>query len=246
MSCSSPITGGSSCFFCSQGMQTPGAGAGAEAADAREHEDAPEDEDAGDCFSMTDSFRFPSPRLLSTVRSVLPKLASGLREGLHILNGGVVLDDGASVEDEAAIAPHLLNHFLHALANLRRLAVRQQRILNAAGNGEFVVQNLMNLDDVITIAVEDNAAFGQFAEGLQVVLPLALGVEQNLPALPVQFENNGFECGPINGVKCLLRDQRLHVLCVDTVSYTHLTLPTICSVQISVVAVSLKKKKTKK
>eukprot|EP00825_Cyclidium_porcatum_P004221 TRINITY_DN11963_c0_g1_i2.p1 TRINITY_DN11963_c0_g1~~TRINITY_DN11963_c0_g1_i2.p1 ORF type:complete len:285 (+),score=17.49 TRINITY_DN11963_c0_g1_i2:795-1649(+) len=34
-----------------------------------------------------------------------------------------------------------------------------------------------------------------------------------------------------------------HVLCVDTVSYTHLTLPTICSVQISVVAVSLKKKK---
>eukprot|EP00825_Cyclidium_porcatum_P006739 TRINITY_DN13372_c0_g1_i2.p3 TRINITY_DN13372_c0_g1~~TRINITY_DN13372_c0_g1_i2.p3 ORF type:complete len:149 (-),score=3.23 TRINITY_DN13372_c0_g1_i2:81-527(-) len=30
---------------------------------------------------------------------------------------------------------------------------------------------------------------------------------------------------------------------LDTVSYTHLTLPTICSVQISVVAVSLKKKK---
>eukprot|EP00825_Cyclidium_porcatum_P027445 TRINITY_DN29518_c0_g1_i1.p2 TRINITY_DN29518_c0_g1~~TRINITY_DN29518_c0_g1_i1.p2 ORF type:complete len:140 (-),score=42.14 TRINITY_DN29518_c0_g1_i1:87-506(-) len=29
----------------------------------------------------------------------------------------------------------------------------------------------------------------------------------------------------------------------NTVSYTHLTLPTICSVQISVVAVSLKKKK---
>eukprot|EP00825_Cyclidium_porcatum_P015514 TRINITY_DN18893_c0_g1_i2.p5 TRINITY_DN18893_c0_g1~~TRINITY_DN18893_c0_g1_i2.p5 ORF type:complete len:219 (-),score=-12.83 TRINITY_DN18893_c0_g1_i2:46-702(-) len=36
-----------------------------------------------------------------------------------------------------------------------------------------------------------------------------------------------------------------HVLCVDTVSYTHLTLPTICSVQISVVAVSLKKKNNK-
>eukprot|EP00831_Metopus_contortus_P060533 TRINITY_DN5243_c0_g1_i10.p1 TRINITY_DN5243_c0_g1~~TRINITY_DN5243_c0_g1_i10.p1 ORF type:complete len:143 (-),score=9.00 TRINITY_DN5243_c0_g1_i10:14-442(-) len=33
-----------------------------------------------------------------------------------------------------------------------------------------------------------------------------------------------------------------HVLCVDTVSYTHLTLPTILLVQISVVAVSLKKK----
>eukprot|EP00825_Cyclidium_porcatum_P047965 TRINITY_DN7908_c0_g1_i2.p2 TRINITY_DN7908_c0_g1~~TRINITY_DN7908_c0_g1_i2.p2 ORF type:complete len:135 (-),score=18.57 TRINITY_DN7908_c0_g1_i2:33-437(-) len=30
------------------------------------------------------------------------------------------------------------------------------------------------------------------------------------------------------------------------VSYTHLTLPTICSVQISVVAVSLKKKKNRK
>eukprot|EP00825_Cyclidium_porcatum_P048823 TRINITY_DN8308_c0_g1_i4.p2 TRINITY_DN8308_c0_g1~~TRINITY_DN8308_c0_g1_i4.p2 ORF type:complete len:108 (+),score=33.52 TRINITY_DN8308_c0_g1_i4:3-326(+) len=30
-----------------------------------------------------------------------------------------------------------------------------------------------------------------------------------------------------------------------SVSYTHLTLPTICSVQISVVAVSLKKKKKK-
>eukprot|EP00831_Metopus_contortus_P081074 TRINITY_DN8445_c0_g1_i1.p1 TRINITY_DN8445_c0_g1~~TRINITY_DN8445_c0_g1_i1.p1 ORF type:complete len:159 (+),score=34.91 TRINITY_DN8445_c0_g1_i1:63-539(+) len=37
-----------------------------------------------------------------------------------------------------------------------------------------------------------------------------------------------------------------HVLCVDTVSYTHLTLPTILLVQISVVAVSLKKKKKKK
>eukprot|EP00831_Metopus_contortus_P050119 TRINITY_DN420_c0_g1_i8.p1 TRINITY_DN420_c0_g1~~TRINITY_DN420_c0_g1_i8.p1 ORF type:complete len:154 (+),score=13.98 TRINITY_DN420_c0_g1_i8:117-578(+) len=36
-----------------------------------------------------------------------------------------------------------------------------------------------------------------------------------------------------------------HVLCVDTVSYTHLTLPTILLVQISVVAVSLKKKKKK-
>eukprot|EP00825_Cyclidium_porcatum_P008903 TRINITY_DN14470_c0_g1_i4.p1 TRINITY_DN14470_c0_g1~~TRINITY_DN14470_c0_g1_i4.p1 ORF type:complete len:147 (-),score=18.18 TRINITY_DN14470_c0_g1_i4:92-532(-) len=31
----------------------------------------------------------------------------------------------------------------------------------------------------------------------------------------------------------------------EAVSYTHLTLPTICSVQISVVAVSLKKKKMK-
>eukprot|EP00825_Cyclidium_porcatum_P032273 TRINITY_DN3451_c0_g1_i2.p2 TRINITY_DN3451_c0_g1~~TRINITY_DN3451_c0_g1_i2.p2 ORF type:complete len:100 (-),score=31.55 TRINITY_DN3451_c0_g1_i2:42-341(-) len=30
---------------------------------------------------------------------------------------------------------------------------------------------------------------------------------------------------------------------IEPVSYTHLTLPTICSVQISVVAVSLKKKK---
>eukprot|EP00828_Plagiopyla_frontata_P022431 TRINITY_DN2901_c0_g1_i3.p3 TRINITY_DN2901_c0_g1~~TRINITY_DN2901_c0_g1_i3.p3 ORF type:complete len:193 (-),score=29.89 TRINITY_DN2901_c0_g1_i3:73-651(-) len=35
-----------------------------------------------------------------------------------------------------------------------------------------------------------------------------------------------------------------HVLCVDTVSYTHLTLPTKRIVQISVVAVSLKKNKS--
>eukprot|EP00825_Cyclidium_porcatum_P042718 TRINITY_DN5905_c0_g2_i1.p1 TRINITY_DN5905_c0_g2~~TRINITY_DN5905_c0_g2_i1.p1 ORF type:complete len:130 (-),score=5.38 TRINITY_DN5905_c0_g2_i1:83-472(-) len=33
--------------------------------------------------------------------------------------------------------------------------------------------------------------------------------------------------------------------CIEAVSYTHLTLPTICSVQISVVAVSLKKKNIK-
>eukprot|EP00825_Cyclidium_porcatum_P037992 TRINITY_DN4315_c0_g2_i1.p1 TRINITY_DN4315_c0_g2~~TRINITY_DN4315_c0_g2_i1.p1 ORF type:complete len:137 (+),score=31.94 TRINITY_DN4315_c0_g2_i1:1-411(+) len=45
-----------------------------------------------------------------------------------------------------------------------------------------------------------------------------------------------------SGWSCLAQ-MRAHVLCVDTVSYTHLTLPTICSVQISVVAVSLKKKK---
>eukprot|EP00825_Cyclidium_porcatum_P049025 TRINITY_DN8386_c0_g1_i3.p2 TRINITY_DN8386_c0_g1~~TRINITY_DN8386_c0_g1_i3.p2 ORF type:complete len:118 (-),score=8.83 TRINITY_DN8386_c0_g1_i3:91-444(-) len=32
------------------------------------------------------------------------------------------------------------------------------------------------------------------------------------------------------------------IACLYTVSYTHLTLPTICSVQISVVAVSVKKK----
>eukprot|EP00831_Metopus_contortus_P011316 TRINITY_DN14492_c0_g1_i1.p2 TRINITY_DN14492_c0_g1~~TRINITY_DN14492_c0_g1_i1.p2 ORF type:complete len:130 (-),score=34.06 TRINITY_DN14492_c0_g1_i1:1-390(-) len=37
-----------------------------------------------------------------------------------------------------------------------------------------------------------------------------------------------------------------HVLCVDTFSYTHLTLPTILLVQISVGAVSLKKKNQKK
>eukprot|EP00825_Cyclidium_porcatum_P024372 TRINITY_DN2680_c0_g1_i3.p5 TRINITY_DN2680_c0_g1~~TRINITY_DN2680_c0_g1_i3.p5 ORF type:complete len:100 (+),score=8.45 TRINITY_DN2680_c0_g1_i3:413-712(+) len=45
---------------------------------------------------------------------------------------------------------------------------------------------------------------------------------------------------------CTQQLDHTHVLCVDTVSYTHLTLPTICSVQISVVAVSLKKKKKKK
>eukprot|EP00831_Metopus_contortus_P030874 TRINITY_DN25265_c0_g1_i1.p2 TRINITY_DN25265_c0_g1~~TRINITY_DN25265_c0_g1_i1.p2 ORF type:complete len:126 (+),score=24.24 TRINITY_DN25265_c0_g1_i1:354-731(+) len=39
---------------------------------------------------------------------------------------------------------------------------------------------------------------------------------------------------------------RTHVLCVDTVSYTHLTLPTILLVQISEVAVSLKKKTNQK
>eukprot|EP00831_Metopus_contortus_P004399 TRINITY_DN11622_c0_g1_i3.p1 TRINITY_DN11622_c0_g1~~TRINITY_DN11622_c0_g1_i3.p1 ORF type:complete len:125 (+),score=36.35 TRINITY_DN11622_c0_g1_i3:231-605(+) len=46
----------------------------------------------------------------------------------------------------------------------------------------------------------------------------------------------------IRGGKSL--QERAHVLCVDTVSYTHLTLPTILLVQISVVAVSLKKKNT--
>eukprot|EP00825_Cyclidium_porcatum_P014255 TRINITY_DN17625_c0_g1_i1.p1 TRINITY_DN17625_c0_g1~~TRINITY_DN17625_c0_g1_i1.p1 ORF type:complete len:173 (-),score=29.63 TRINITY_DN17625_c0_g1_i1:27-545(-) len=40
--------------------------------------------------------------------------------------------------------------------------------------------------------------------------------------------------------------QKVSVLSISTVSYTHLTLPTICSVQISVVAVSLKKKKQHK
>eukprot|EP00658_Telonema_sp_P-2_P047876 TRINITY_DN36446_c0_g1_i1.p1 TRINITY_DN36446_c0_g1~~TRINITY_DN36446_c0_g1_i1.p1 ORF type:complete len:101 (+),score=25.58 TRINITY_DN36446_c0_g1_i1:146-448(+) len=38
----------------------------------------------------------------------------------------------------------------------------------------------------------------------------------------------------------------LPVLCVDTVSYTHLTLPTKRIVQISVVEASLKKKKNNK
>eukprot|EP00825_Cyclidium_porcatum_P021252 TRINITY_DN23760_c0_g1_i1.p2 TRINITY_DN23760_c0_g1~~TRINITY_DN23760_c0_g1_i1.p2 ORF type:complete len:190 (-),score=31.06 TRINITY_DN23760_c0_g1_i1:31-600(-) len=41
----------------------------------------------------------------------------------------------------------------------------------------------------------------------------------------------------------LLVKIRNNQLTIDAVSYTHLTLPTICSVQISVVAVSLKKKK---
>eukprot|EP00825_Cyclidium_porcatum_P012951 TRINITY_DN1677_c0_g2_i1.p4 TRINITY_DN1677_c0_g2~~TRINITY_DN1677_c0_g2_i1.p4 ORF type:complete len:103 (-),score=10.23 TRINITY_DN1677_c0_g2_i1:41-349(-) len=63
-----------------------------------------------------------------------------------------------------------------------------------------------------------------------------------------------FQC-----LECPEPDYRLGLYCLDKfyllylirgclthvpVSYTHLTLPTICSVQISVVAVSLKKKKT--
>eukprot|EP00825_Cyclidium_porcatum_P010385 TRINITY_DN15308_c0_g1_i1.p12 TRINITY_DN15308_c0_g1~~TRINITY_DN15308_c0_g1_i1.p12 ORF type:complete len:100 (-),score=8.14 TRINITY_DN15308_c0_g1_i1:79-378(-) len=45
-------------------------------------------------------------------------------------------------------------------------------------------------------------------------------------------------------LRCTLAPARAgHVPPCTPVSYTHLTLPTICSVQISVVAVSLKKKK---
>eukprot|EP00825_Cyclidium_porcatum_P051898 TRINITY_DN9688_c0_g1_i2.p1 TRINITY_DN9688_c0_g1~~TRINITY_DN9688_c0_g1_i2.p1 ORF type:complete len:226 (-),score=55.53 TRINITY_DN9688_c0_g1_i2:25-702(-) len=43
-----------------------------------------------------------------------------------------------------------------------------------------------------------------------------------------------------------LQKAEYYASCILTVSYTHLTLPTICSVQISVVAVSLKKKKKNK
>eukprot|EP00831_Metopus_contortus_P009106 TRINITY_DN1350_c0_g1_i2.p1 TRINITY_DN1350_c0_g1~~TRINITY_DN1350_c0_g1_i2.p1 ORF type:complete len:480 (-),score=112.62 TRINITY_DN1350_c0_g1_i2:40-1479(-) len=48
---------------------------------------------------------------------------------------------------------------------------------------------------------------------------------------------------PVDILICKPENSGAHVLCVDTVSYTHLTLPTILLVQISVVAVSLKKKK---
>eukprot|EP00825_Cyclidium_porcatum_P046208 TRINITY_DN7204_c0_g1_i4.p4 TRINITY_DN7204_c0_g1~~TRINITY_DN7204_c0_g1_i4.p4 ORF type:complete len:124 (-),score=23.40 TRINITY_DN7204_c0_g1_i4:63-434(-) len=50
-------------------------------------------------------------------------------------------------------------------------------------------------------------------------------------------KNEAFEC-----LQSLLADS-IYNRTFKPVSYTHLTLPTICSVQISVVAVSLKKKK---
>eukprot|EP00825_Cyclidium_porcatum_P040187 TRINITY_DN5027_c0_g1_i1.p2 TRINITY_DN5027_c0_g1~~TRINITY_DN5027_c0_g1_i1.p2 ORF type:complete len:139 (+),score=27.03 TRINITY_DN5027_c0_g1_i1:185-601(+) len=46
-----------------------------------------------------------------------------------------------------------------------------------------------------------------------------------------------------NNINSVITDSQQTIPGFRSVSYTHLTLPTICSVQISVVAVSLKKKK---
>eukprot|EP00825_Cyclidium_porcatum_P006664 TRINITY_DN13324_c0_g1_i1.p1 TRINITY_DN13324_c0_g1~~TRINITY_DN13324_c0_g1_i1.p1 ORF type:complete len:450 (+),score=87.33 TRINITY_DN13324_c0_g1_i1:114-1463(+) len=60
--------------------------------------------------------------------------------------------------------------------------------------------------------------------------------------LELKFGDNLLKNKQVKSICKQVNQQR----CGRTVSYTHLTLPTICSVQISVVAVSLKKKKKQK
>ena len=65
-----------------------------------------------------------------------------------------------------------------------------------------------DVEDVVLVAVEDDAAVGQFAEGVEVMVPFAFGVEQRLVAVLPEFLDDRLERRPVVGVECLRVDER--------------------------------------
>ena len=59
----------------------------------------------------------------------------------------------------------------------------------------------MDLEDVVLIAVEDNAAIRQLAECLEMMFPPALGVEESLVAVLPELLDTRLERGPVVGVE---------------------------------------------
>ena len=72
-------------------------------------------------------------------------------------------------------------------AHFLRLAEAEEGVWNAAADREFVVQLLMHMENVVLVAVENNAAIRQFAEGIEVMFPLAFGIKEGLVALLPEF-----------------------------------------------------------
>ena len=59
------------------------------------------------------------------------------------------------------------------------------------------MQFVVRVEDVVLVAVEDDAAVGQFAEGVEVMVPFAFGVEQGLVAVLPELLDDRLERGPV-------------------------------------------------
>src|SRR5437588_9585876 len=99
-------------------------------------------------------------------------------EDLQVFDAGIVLHDGSGIEDIAAIPSHFLEHFSAERANLIGLAETQQDIGNAAAESKFIMKFVVHLENVVLVAMKNDAALRQFAEGVEVMFPSALGVKE--------------------------------------------------------------------
>ena len=61
----------------------------------------------------------------------------------------------------------------------------------------------MDLGRVAAVDVVNDAARGEFGEALQVRVPFAFGVEQDLVALVPERLDDGLQRGPVDGLEVL-------------------------------------------
>ena len=135
-------------------------------------------------------------------------LAAYLIHHLHVLDVGIILHDGAGVHNIAPILRHFFDDPHAELPYFLRSAPAQHRVRDAAADGELIVQTAMDLEDIVLIAVEDDAAIGQLAEGVEVMLPPALGVKKRLVAVLPELLDTGLERGPVVGLELFRVDER--------------------------------------
>ena len=135
------------------------------------------------------------PRMPRGIHAVFPREIGHRADVLH---AGVVLDDGAGVHDVAAVAGHAVDDLLAVLADLLGRARAEQVVGNAAAEAELLAQHAMGLDDVALVDVIDDAAGGQLGERFEVMVPLALGVEERLAAVGPKLLDDRLDGGPVD------------------------------------------------
>ena len=102
----------------------------------------------------------------------------------------------------------IVNDASAEVADLGGFAVAEQHVGNAAAQRELVVQLAVRVEDVVLVTVEHDAAVRQFAEGVEVMMPFAFGVEQRLMAVLPELLDDGLEGRPIMGGESLWVDKR--------------------------------------
>src|SRR5262249_39735783 len=134
---------------------------------------------------------------LITAFGIHPVLTSGLGQHTKVLNAGVVLHDRACIHDVTAVPSHFFQDAAAEPAHFLRLAEAQQHIRNSPANREMVMQFAMHMKNIILIAMENDAAPGQLAKRIEVMLPFTLGIEESLMAVLPELLDDRFKGRPI-------------------------------------------------
>ncbi len=136
-------------------------------------------------------------RRLGCARCVHPVVPREVRQGPQVLDAGVILHNGAGIHDVTAVLRHAVDDLFAVCADIIRGLERQYGVGYAAAQAEFVAQYPVRFEDVALVHMVHDALIGKFREALQVMAPIAFGVEQGLVPVPPQFLENGFGCGPV-------------------------------------------------
>jgi hypothetical protein len=139
----------------------------------------------------------------------------------QVFDARVILHDGAGIEDVTAVARHTVEDLATMLSHFFGFAIAEQHVGNAAAEREFVVQFAVRQKEAPAIHMEQDAAFGQFEKIVEVMVPVALGIEQRLVAVFPELLDARLERGPVVRFELCRVDER-HAATVHPEADRHL------------------------